>query len=79
MFLDLVHWFLCTNIFVQVLETERRRKEEKIQRKKTWLELPRLCAVWVHRTVWWCTEQCPVRQAGVCQLAALGNSSAVYD
>jgi hypothetical protein len=55
MFLDLVHWFLCTNIFVQVLETERRRKEEKIQRKKTWLELPRLCAVWVHRTIRWCT------------------------
>jgi hypothetical protein len=65
MFLDLVHWSLCTNIFVQVLETERRRKEEKIQRKKTWLELPRLYAVWVHWTVRWRTGQCPVRQVGV--------------
>jgi hypothetical protein len=37
------------------------------------------CSVWVHRTVWWCTGQCPVRQAGVCQLAALGTSTAVYD
>jgi hypothetical protein len=26
----------------------------------------------VHRTVRWCTGQCPVRQAGVGQLAALG-------
>jgi hypothetical protein len=25
-----------------------------------------------------CTGQCPVRQAGVCQLAALGTSTAVY-
>jgi hypothetical protein len=48
--------------------------------------------VWVHRTVrWctglsggtpdsvrWCTGQCPVRQAGFCELAALGISSAAY-
>jgi hypothetical protein len=26
-----------------------------------------------------CTGQCPVRQAGDCQLAALGTSTAVYD
>jgi hypothetical protein len=26
-----------------------------------------------------CTGQCPVRQAGVCQLAALRTSSAAYD
>jgi hypothetical protein len=32
----------------------------------------------VHRTVRWCTGQCPVRQAGICQLAALGTSTAVY-
>jgi hypothetical protein len=30
-------------------------------------------------SVRWCTGQCPVRQAGVCQLAALGTSTAVYD
>jgi hypothetical protein len=29
------------------------------------VEQPRLCAVGVHRTVRWCTEQCLVRQAGV--------------
>jgi hypothetical protein len=39
---------------------------------------PKGCLVWVHRTVRWCTGQCPVRQAGVCQLAALGTSTAVY-
>ena len=33
--------------------------------EKTWLEQPRLCLVWVHRTVRWCTGQCPVRQAGI--------------
>jgi hypothetical protein len=40
---------------------------------------PKDCSVWVHRTVRWCTGQCPVRQAGVCQLAALGTSTAAYD
>jgi hypothetical protein len=33
----------------------------------------------VHRTVRWCTGQCPVRQAGSGKKAALGNSSAAYD
>jgi hypothetical protein len=46
--------------------------------EKTWLEQPRLCSVWVHRTVWWCTGQCSVHQAGAGQLAALGNSTAAY-
>jgi hypothetical protein len=32
----------------------------------------------VHRTVRWCTRQCPVRQAGSSELATLGNSSAAY-
>jgi hypothetical protein len=32
----------------------------------------RLYAVWVHRTVRWCTGQCLVRQAGTDELAALG-------
>jgi hypothetical protein len=44
-----------------------------------WLEQPRLCSVWEHRTVRWCTGQCPVCQAGSCKLAALGISSAAYD
>jgi hypothetical protein len=43
-----------------------------------WLEQPRLCSVWVHRTVRWCTGPCPVCQAGSSELAALGNSSTTY-
>jgi hypothetical protein len=30
MILDLVHWFLCANIFVQVLESEKRQKEKEL-------------------------------------------------
>jgi hypothetical protein len=44
----------------------------------SWPEQPRLCSVWEHRTVRWCIGQCPVRQAGSCELDALGNSSATY-
>jgi hypothetical protein len=29
-------------------------------------------------SVWWCTGQCPVRQAGDCQLAALGKRLTAY-
>jgi hypothetical protein len=35
-------------------------------------------SVWVHRTVRWCTGQCPVRQAGDCQLAVLGKQLTTY-
>jgi hypothetical protein len=31
-----------------------------------------------HRTVRWCTGQCPVRQTGSGELAALGSLTAVY-
>jgi hypothetical protein len=55
-----------------VLETGKEQLE------MSWLEQPRLCSVWEHRTVRWCTGQCPVRQADSCELAALGNSSATY-
>jgi hypothetical protein len=54
-------------------------ESEKIQLKKLGSKQPRVCSVWVHWTVRWCTGQCPVRQAGVCQLAALGTSTAAYD
>jgi hypothetical protein len=33
---------------------------------------PRLYTVWEHRTVRWCTRQCPVRQASSGELAVLG-------
>jgi hypothetical protein len=36
-------------------------------------------AVWVHRTVRWCTGQCPVCQAGSGELGALGNKLTAYD
>jgi hypothetical protein len=32
-----------------------------------------------HRTVRWCTGQCPVRQASSDKLATLGKTSAAYD
>jgi hypothetical protein len=41
-------------------------ESEKIQLEKTWLEQPRLCSVWVHRTV-----RCARLESG--QLAALGS------
>ena len=44
-----------------------------------WLEQPRLYSVWEHRTVRWCTGQCPVRQAGSGELAALGKNLTAYD
>jgi hypothetical protein len=43
-----------------------------MQLKKHGSKQPRVCSVWVHRTVRWCTGQCPVRQAGICERAALG-------
>jgi hypothetical protein len=51
----------------------------KIELELSWLEQPRLCSVWEHRTVRWCTGQCSVRQAGSSELVALGNSPATYD
>ena len=50
----------------------------KDQLEMSWLGQPRICSVWEHRTVRWCTGQCPVRQAGSCELAVLGISSAAY-
>jgi hypothetical protein len=38
----------------------------------------KVCSVWVHRTVRWCTGQCPVRQTGSREKAALGTSTVVY-
>jgi hypothetical protein len=39
---------------VQVLETG------KIGLEMRWLCSTKVSSVWVHRTVWWCTGQCPV-------------------
>jgi hypothetical protein len=50
----------------------------KIELEQRWLSSAKVSAVWVHQTVRWCTGQCPVRQAGSSELAALGKSSATY-
>jgi hypothetical protein len=56
------------------LSAENRKRTLEL----SWLEQPRLCSVWEHRTVRWCTGQCPVRQTDSGDLAALGKSSATY-
>jgi hypothetical protein len=43
-----------------------------------WLCSAKVSSVWVHRTVRWCTGQCPVRQAGSGELAALGKKLTAY-
>ena len=53
-------------------------ESEEIQLEKLGSKQPKVCSVWVHRTVRWCTGQCPVRQAGFGELVALGTSTAAY-
>jgi hypothetical protein len=50
----------------------------KIELEKRWLSSAKVSAVWVHRTVRWCTGPCPVRQAGSGELAALGKELTAY-
>jgi hypothetical protein len=50
----------------------------KIELEKRWLSSAEVSAVWVNRTVRWCTGQGPVHQADSGELAALGSSTAVY-
>ena len=51
----------------------------KNELKMRWLCSAKVSSVWVHRTVRWCTGQCPVCQAGSCELGALGNKLTAYD
>jgi hypothetical protein len=52
MILDLVHWFLCTNIFVSVLESEKTQKEKDLAgAAKTLCSLGAPDYPVVHRTV----------------------------
>jgi hypothetical protein len=44
-----------------------------------WLCSAKVSSVWVHRTVRWCTGQCPVLQADSGELVALDTSTVVYD
>jgi hypothetical protein len=50
----------------------------EIELEKRWLCSAKVSTVWVHRTVRWCTRQCPVRQAGSGELAALGKRLTTY-
>jgi hypothetical protein len=50
----------------------------EIELEKRWPCSAKASSVWVHRTVWWCTGQCPVCQAGSGELAALENKLTVY-
>jgi hypothetical protein len=50
----------------------------KIELEMWWLCSAKVCSVWEHRTVRRCTGQCPVRQAGSSELAALRNLPATY-
>jgi hypothetical protein len=47
--------------------------------EKRWPCSAKVSSVWVHRTVRWCTGQCPVRQAGSGELTALGKKLTAYD
>jgi hypothetical protein len=55
---------------IQVLETVT--KEEDRKRERLGSVQPKLQLSLAHRTVRCCTGQCPVRQAGPRELAALG-------
>jgi hypothetical protein len=46
--------------------------------EKRWPCSAKASSAWVHRTVRWCTGQCPVCQAGSGELAALGNKLTAY-
>jgi hypothetical protein len=54
---------------IQVLETATKEEEKG----KAWLCAAKFKFCLAHRTVLWCTGQCPVRQAGPREKAALGT------
>jgi hypothetical protein len=53
-------------------------KYKEIELEKRWPCSAKASSAWVHRTVRWCTGQCPVCQAGSGELAALGNKLTAY-
>ena len=57
-----------------MVDKVQTKDKGKIQLKLSWLEQPRLCSVWEHRTVRWCTGLSGGPFTG--ELVALGNSSA---
>jgi hypothetical protein len=65
--------FLWTNVLC--LSAGNRKDELEMR----WLCSAKVSSVWVHRTVRWCTGQCPVCQAGSGELAALRKELTAYD
>jgi hypothetical protein len=55
--------FLWTNIVC--VSTRNSAEKSGIELQKTWLRAAKLQLGLAHRTVRWCTRQCPVRQAGL--------------
>jgi hypothetical protein len=49
MFLDLVHWFLCTNIYG--LSATNRQKKRRKEMRKSWLSTTKVQFGLAHRTV----------------------------
>jgi hypothetical protein len=64
MFLDLVHWFLCTNIYG--LSAGNREKERRKEMQKSWLSTTKVQLGLAHRTV-----RCARLNSG--ELATLGK------
>jgi hypothetical protein len=56
-----------------VIETEEKGLE------KSWLCTANCCLVWVHRTVRWCTRQCPMCQTGFRRTGRSRETLAAYD
>ena len=54
------------------------QKQKEEEKRRVGCVQPRGCFGLGHRTVRWCTGQCPVRQASSSEVAALGNSPATY-
>jgi hypothetical protein len=64
MFLDLVHWFLCTNIYG--LSARNREKERRKEMQKSWLSTAKVQLGLAHWTV-----RCARLNSG--ELATLGK------
>jgi hypothetical protein len=50
-----------------------------VKKKKTWLGAAKSLLSLAHRTVRWCTGQCPVRQAGLRRTSRSRENLAAYD
>jgi hypothetical protein len=69
--------FLWTNMVC--LSTRNSAKKKGIELQKTWLWAAKLQLGLAHRTVRWCTGQCPVRQAGLRWKGRSRELTTVYD